>query len=160
MTSDHIQQKIVLLLTDAHNAARAGDWTAVRDKTEEVLRLNPFNHDARAYWTLANNGGVDPNDTVENRIAGHLESARIALEAEDWATLGEECRLVLELEPANEEAEGYIRAAEETIQRLSKRGGRKAEEAIAAAQSSAQSERPALLSTHPPAKGHTPITTS
>jgi hypothetical protein len=121
MTSDHVQQRIVLLLSDVHDAARSGDWAAVKEKTEQVLHLNPFNHDARAYWSLARNGGVSPEEPLEVRIAGQLDTARIAVAAQGWDAALDAGQNVLGLDPANAEAKGHIRAAQEALATPAKR---------------------------------------
>lgn len=126
MTSDHVQQRLVLLLTDVHDAAQAGDWQTVRQKTEQVLRLNPFNHDARAYWALAKNGGLSPVDSLETEVEKHLATLKAARTAEAWQAAGREAELILEIDPGNAEAQGYLRAAEEVMSSLkTRRGGRK-----------------------------------
>lgn len=131
MTSDHVQQRIVILLAEMHEAVRNADWPAVRARSEDVLRLNPFNNDAHTCWLLARDGGMGLTSTPEARIAEHLERARAALEAGDWEAVGRECRAVREIDPDNAEAEAYFKAAEEAILRLSrppKRHGRQREQ--------------------------------
>ncbi|MGE0056691.1 MAG: hypothetical protein AB7T32_01775 [Dehalococcoidia bacterium] len=115
MTSDHVQQRIVLLLSDVHDAARTGNWTAVREKSEQVLHLNPFNHDARAYWALARNGGIPVEEPVEARIEREMEDVKIAAAALDWQEVHNRAEAILQLDPANPEAKGYVRTAQEEL---------------------------------------------
>jgi hypothetical protein len=122
MTSDHVQQRIVLLLTDVHDAARSGDWTTVKEKTEQVLHLNPFNHDARAYWSLARNGGISPEEPLASRVADLLDNVKIAIAAQDWQEAIDQAEKVIELDPSNTEAKGYIRSAQEALAAQAKKG--------------------------------------
>jgi hypothetical protein len=78
MTSDHVQQRIVLLLTDVHDAARAGDWHTVRQETEQVLRLNPFNpRPPTGCWPKTAVSRVD-NMEIENTSMRSSAAAELA----------------------------------------------------------------------------------
>lgn len=124
MTSDHVQQRIVLLLSDVHDAARAGNWAIVRERSEQVLHLNPFNHDARAFWALAKNGGIPVEEPLEARVAREMEEVKIAAAAQDWQEVGDRAEAILQLDPANAEAKGYIRAAQEELSPKKQKRGR------------------------------------
>ncbi len=124
MTSDHVQQRIVLLLSDVHDAARAGNWAAVREKSEQVLHLNPFNHDARAFWALAKNGGTPAEEPVESRVAREMEDVKIAAAALDWREALDRAEAILQIDPGNAEAKGYIRAAQDALTPKKQKRGR------------------------------------
>ncbi len=62
MPSDRIQRRIDALLDEVDEAVAAADWSAVREKCDTVLRLDPENADARAYLdAAARDTGVAPS---------------------------------------------------------------------------------------------------
>lgn len=60
MTTDHIQRRIDQLLGEIQAASQAGDWRTAQIRSEDVLRLNPFNEAAQASYRLAKHGGAIP----------------------------------------------------------------------------------------------------
>jgi hypothetical protein len=54
MAGGRIQQTIERLLDEAADFAAAGDWPAVRERAERVIRLDPANVDANGFLDAAN----------------------------------------------------------------------------------------------------------
>ncbi len=48
MATERIQRRIEILLDEADEAVAQSDWPAVRDRAQNVLRLDPENKDALA----------------------------------------------------------------------------------------------------------------
>ncbi len=53
MASERIQRRIETLLDEADEAVANSDWAVVRDRAQNVLRLDPDNQDALSYLAAA-----------------------------------------------------------------------------------------------------------
>ena len=53
MLSDRIKRQIDRLLDEVEQSIAQGDWAAVNDQAQSVLRLDPENADALAYLAAA-----------------------------------------------------------------------------------------------------------
>ena len=53
MASERIQRRVDILLDEADEAVAKSDWTVVRDRAQNVLRLDPGNKDALSYLAAA-----------------------------------------------------------------------------------------------------------
>ncbi len=62
MASERVQRQIDRLLDEAEAAISRSDWAAVRDRTQNVLALDPTNNDAQAFMAAADRalGGPAP----------------------------------------------------------------------------------------------------
>lgn len=69
MQSQRILQRIERLLADADAAIDDSDWARVRDRAQNVLRLDPENTDALTYLAAADRGEAAPNRSVRTDAA-------------------------------------------------------------------------------------------
>ena len=53
MVSDRAQRRIEILLDEADQAVSLSEWAVVRDRAQNVLRLDPENSDALSYLAAA-----------------------------------------------------------------------------------------------------------
>jgi Tfp pilus assembly protein PilF len=53
MPTERVQRRIERLLDEAEQAMDQRDWALARDRTDQVLRLDPQNEDARAFIAAA-----------------------------------------------------------------------------------------------------------
>ncbi len=60
MASERIQRRIDILLDEADEAVAKSDWDVVRDRAQNVLRLDPGNQDALSYLAAAERDTEQP----------------------------------------------------------------------------------------------------
>ncbi len=60
MVSERIQRRIDILLDEADEAVAKSDWDGVRDRAQNVLRLDPENKDALSYLAAAERDTEQP----------------------------------------------------------------------------------------------------
>ena len=70
MPSERVQRQIDRLLDEAEQAVAKSDWALVRDRAQNVLRLDPQNADALAYLAAAER---EPGQVVKSME--HLDFA-------------------------------------------------------------------------------------
>ena len=63
MASERIQRRIDILLDEADEAVAKSDWDVVRDRAQNVLRLDPENKDALSYLAAAERDTEQPIQT-------------------------------------------------------------------------------------------------
>ena len=63
MASERIQRRIEILLDEADEAVAISDWAVVRDRAQNVLRLDPENKDALSYLAAAERDTEDSQST-------------------------------------------------------------------------------------------------
>ena len=52
MASERIQHRLDILLDEPDEAVAKSDWAVVRDRAQNVLRLDPGNRDALSYGSF------------------------------------------------------------------------------------------------------------
>ena len=62
IASDRIQRRIEILLDEADEAVADSDWAAVRDRAQNVLRLDPENSDALSFLAAAERDIPSPSN--------------------------------------------------------------------------------------------------
>jgi serine/threonine protein kinase len=70
MPSERVQRRIELLLDQAEQAMDGSDWALVRERAEQVIRLDPENADARAFAAAAARDPAIPPVEPTARTAG------------------------------------------------------------------------------------------
>lgn len=74
MASERIQRRIEILLEEADEAVGKSDWAVVRDRAQNVLRLDPENSDAISYQAAADRDQGLPSVVLESAKTAATEA--------------------------------------------------------------------------------------
>ena len=78
IASERIRRRIEILLDEADEAVSLSDWAVVRDRAQNVLRLDPENHDALAYLAAADRDAGSSQPRAQISAAPRPISASVA----------------------------------------------------------------------------------
>ena len=74
MASEHVQRRIDILLDEADQAIAESDWSAVRDRAQNVLALDRDNGDAATFLAAADRALAADTSSSSGQPSSNLDA--------------------------------------------------------------------------------------